>query len=211
MEYDLAMSHIHYIHDLNNKIAILSTMLRCCKLGAIPPDEKINAVTDRINEIMTSLYQHLETKNTNEQTCYKCDKVEFLLVINTFILKLSKFFKMELNFTYDSESWEGQMVHINRELLYQVLENAIENSVNAFAKKIDLSLIKKNEYVVLELQDDGVGFKSPSERKSPRVIPRAMGKIIINENMERMNGKAVYKDLSPQGASVSLVFILAGG
>lgn len=209
LEYDSAMSHNHYIHDLNNKIAILSSMLRCCKLGAIPPDEKINAVTDRIHEIITSLYQHLETQNIKEMPCYKCDKDEFIIVISTFIRKLTNIFKVELTFTHDSESWDEQRVSINRDLLYQVLENAIENSANAFAKKISISLVKKNDYIVLELQDDGVGFKSPIERKSPRIIPKSMGKIIINENMERMNGKALYQDLSPQGASVSLVFILS--
>ena len=153
-----------YLHDLNNKLTIIYGALRSYKNGKIPPEEKIEAVKARIQDIIHALnseFQFEEFKNDFLTLSFVELRENLLLMIEK--LRLI-YLGTSLSFNVVNEgSTFNQFIKIEKNLLYQILENAIENSVNASSNSVQISLIQELHSTKIEIKDNGTGFMENSQ------------------------------------------------
>lgn len=197
--------YLSYVHDLKNKLTLLYAISKKARQSQPLSDDKVNAVIERINEILKILSSDFdfETEGVISLKSYGLNE------LNEFILSAINKVKLlypEISIEYSKlcENWNNK-INFDKDLLYQVLENAIENSNNAQARKIELSLLKENEFIVIKLSDNGEGFKN--DIVDPRLpANQVCGINIIRQNMKRMNGEAFYESSTLGGVSLNLKF-----
>jgi len=194
-----------YLHDLNNKLTIIYGALRSYKNGKIPPEEKIEAVKARIQDIIHALnseFQFEEFKNDFLTLSFVELRENLLLMIEK--LRLI-YLGTGLSFNVVNEgSTFNQFIKIEKNLLYQILENAIENSVNASSNSVQISLIQELHSTKIEIKDNGTGFKENFQKKE--TVLKTCGIGIIKENMRIMDGEANYFTNNTEGVKLTLLF-----
>jgi signal transduction histidine kinase len=195
-----------YLHDLNNKLTILYGALRSCKNGNIPKDEKIEAVKSRIQDILRALNSEFQFEESQELEFLSLSCEEFRECLVQIIDRL-KLIYIETNISFKeipSDSKSNQYLKIENKLLYQILENAIENSVNANSSSIEITLSQNLNFTTIDILDNGTGFLTQSELKRESSKTSGMG--IILENMKSMDAEASYSRGQPQGVKLTLLF-----
>jgi glucose-6-phosphate-specific signal transduction histidine kinase len=205
--YSGAMNrYLFTVHDLNNKLLLLYAHLWKHQQGKPPSKEQSDAVIVRINEIMASLYQDFRPGFENDRCLETLDQDEISSLIDCLRIKSAGIFPdIEIKAQTSSIKWENrQKIQINKDLLYQVFENAIENSRNAKSTEVHINLIFQPDHVVIELRDNGEGFKE--HKKAERLIPHATGIIIIKENIRSMGAKLEYLENMDTGVTLQLIF-----
>lgn len=196
--------YLSYVHDLKNKLTLLYAISRKASQTENLSDDKVNAVIDRINEILTILSSDFDFESEGIISLLpygQNDLDEFI----TFSINRMKplYSNISIDYLKLAESWD-EKIHFDKDLLYQVIENAVENSNNAQAKKVELSLLKEKQFVVIKISDNGTGLKNIVNPRLPNA--QVCGINIIQSNMKRMNGEAVYGPSSSGGVSLTLRF-----
>ena len=198
--------HSAYLHDLNNKLTIIYGALRSYKNGKVPPEERIEAVKARIQDILKALDTELQFDGSHELEFRTLSCEEFKESLNLMVEKLKLLFlETKISFKEIQSGQElQQYIKIEHQLLYQVLENAIENSVNANSSSIEITLSQNLNFTTIDILDNGTGFLTKSELKRESSKTSGMG--IILENMKSMDAEASYSTVQPQGVRLSLLF-----
>lgn len=195
-----------YLHDLNNKLTLLYALLSRRKNENPPSEEKINAVKERINEIVKCLYTEFQFELDQSLNLSSCTQEDFNKYLSFVITKLRRIYT-EVWITFEDQlkvTDSEILINFDKNLLYQAIENAVENSKNAKALLIEIKAYQKDNHVCLELSDNGEGFKEIE--KIERLLPEASGVNIIKGNMEMMGGMAEYQSNSAGGVTLTLVF-----
>ncbi len=195
-----------YLHDLNNKLTIIYGALRSYKKGNPPSEEKIDAVKARIQEIIHCLNTEFQFEESSEAEIKTMDREELGETLFSMIEKLNLIYT-GTSFLFknpNQESRNNQFTKIDTKLLYQILENAAENSINAKASSIEISLLEDLNSFKIEIKDNGTGFKENSQLEETVVKTCGIG--IIKENMRMMDGEAAYFTNNPQGVTLTLLF-----
>ena len=92
-----------------------------------------------------------------------------------------------------------------KEALYRIAQEALYNIVkHAQARKITLRLAQSREHIILEIEDDGVGFNSTA------AFPGHLGLHSMRERALRLGGTVEIKSAPARGTSVR-VSLPAGG
>lgn len=195
-----------YLHDLNNKLTLLYALLSRRKNENPPSEEKINAVKERINEIVKCLYTEFqfELDQSLNLTSFTCE--DLIQYLSFAITKLRRIYP-EVWITFENNVKDTQFstfINFDKNLLYQAIENAVENSKNAKALLIEIMLYQKENYVCVDLRDNGEGFQEIE--KIDRLLPEASGMNIIKGNMQIMGGIAEYRSNPEGGVTLSLLF-----
>jgi signal transduction histidine kinase len=195
-----------YLHDLNNKLTIIYGALRSYKIGKTPSEEKIDAVKARIQEIIQALNSEFQFEEEHRTEFLNLSFVELRETLHLMIEKIrSIYLGTSLSFNdVNGDSIFNQFIKIEKNLLYQILENAIENSVNASSSSVQISLIQEIHSIKIEIKDNGTGFKENSQLEETVVKTCGIG--IIKENMRMMDGEAAYFTNNPQGVTLTLLF-----
>jgi signal transduction histidine kinase len=137
--------YLSYVHDLKNKLTLLYAISRKARQTQNLSEDKVNAVIDRINEILKILSSDFDFESEGIISL----KSYGLNDLNEFLISAMNKIKLlypDMNIEYFKliEKWDDK-IHFDKDLLYQVIENAIENSNNAQAKKVEMSLSKEND------------------------------------------------------------------
>jgi K+-sensing histidine kinase KdpD len=200
-----------YLHDLNNKLSLLYGLLNLSQRGSHIPQERVDSLICRINEIIKILQKEMNFQTPEGVHLSHFNREEFCEFLATSISKLRAIYSgISINFSSILESWaDQQMICIEKELLYQAIENAVENAFNAQSNVIIFKLCEKQHGVVLELIDNGRGFKDIESANKEKLIPQATGMDIIKENMKRMGAHAFYTQNNPTGTTLSFQFQLS--
>ena len=198
-----------YLHDIRNKLTLISgqTVILSKKYGEedfLPI--RINLV--RISEIINDAYRQL-SDNNSEKLLY-LDPQELMrqldLMTETAQLLFPANFVNEVSAYIPKKDYkiEFSIGHI-----FQVIENAIDNSLKANSTKIIIRLFETSTHCIYELVDNGTG-KSPVESssiESSSIIPHGIGKEIMMQNMQRIGGKIEWtRRLGNDGMIVRLYF-----
>ena len=196
------------IHDLNNKLMNLYCLIRKYKQGNPPPCEKVDANIERINELVKSLYKDFHLESIGQKPFEIFNQDELYAFINSKSQKLSNLFDdVGIKINTPTHQWENNAsIEIDKGLLYQALENAVENSQKAKATEIQINLVLKDQHLIVEMTDNGEGFKE--SEKIDRLLPHATGVMIIKENMRAMGAKAEYETNSSSGVTLKFIFPL---
>jgi nitrate/nitrite-specific signal transduction histidine kinase len=184
-------------------------MLRCSKMGIEPSEDKINSVTQRIDEILKAISVQIQSGEVEtKQTTYL--KLSELNHFMQFSISRLKSMYPEIKISFDetvSILPSNASILLNRELCYQAIENAVENSKNAMANSLRIYLETDLKNALLCICDNGIGMKNVDE--ATRITRQASGMNIIQENMKLMNGKFEYLKNADNGITLKLTFCLS--
>ncbi len=195
-----------YLHDLNNKLTILYGALRSYKNGKIPHEEKIEAVKLRIQDILYALNSEFKFEGTHDLEFISLSCEEFRECLVQMIERL-KLIYIETNISFKeitSDSRPKYYLKIQNKLLYQILENAIENSVNAKSSSIEITLTQNLNFTTIDILDNGIGFETHPQLEKETGKTSGMG--IILGNMKFMDAEASYSARNPRGVKLTLLF-----
>lgn len=195
-----------YLHDLNNKLTIIYGALRSCKNGEIPPEKKIDAVKARIQDIIHSLKSEFQFEEELEMEFMALSSEELRVTLLSMIEKL-KLIYLGTSISFNDVNLNPKLnpfIKIEKNLLYQILENATENAVNASSSSIEITLTQNLKSTKIEIEDNGTGFKEDSLLEKADDVTSGTG--IIKENMRLMDGEATYSTRNHQGVKLTLLF-----
>jgi K+-sensing histidine kinase KdpD len=202
-------SMINYLHDIRNKLALISghATILSKKYGAedfIP----IHTNVMRINDLVNNVYSHFCAKDSPERTSVTTTVKDFVSQMDVLTDALKLIFPLEIqNEVLDFKPNPDWKILYNIELILQIMENAIGNSINANSTKIYVRVLEVDSKCIIELVDNGQGKKEPPALKKDSTIPHGLGTKIMRENMTAMNGKAEWiRRFDGNGMIVRLYF-----
>ncbi len=197
-----------YLHDIRNKLTIISgqTTLLSRKYG----EEDFHALRAnlvRINELINDAYRFMQ--QGFEECKLSFTPTEFRRQMDLLTETAGLLFPLEIvNETRDYKPKDDFTIDFNINLVFQVIENAIDNSLKAKSTKLIIRILETGNNCVFEIVDNG-GDKKNSEQtfKETSIIPHGIGKEIMNENMKKVHGKIDWtRRLDHSGMIVRLYF-----
>ena len=196
-------------HEIKNPLAVCKGYLEMIDINKPNKAEKyINIITEEINRslnIMTDFIQFNKIKIKPQKLCvdYLIKDVydSFKLVAKTKNIKL-KYIENENN-TYISGDYER---------LKQVLINLIKNSIESIKNegKIILTLTPINNYVDINIEDNGCGMTSETLSKIKEMFyttkesGTGLGVALSNEIVDAHHGKLIYNSKFNKGTIVTI-------
>lgn len=197
-----------YLHDIRNKLTLISghTSILASKYGEedfLPI--KTNIV--RITELINDAYRHLKEGITEESQ--SLTPVEFVKQMDLFTETVELLFPIEIkNEVLDYRPKNNFQIDFNTGNVFQVIENAFDNSAKARSSKIIVRLVETVSHCVYEIIDNGQGkLETESMIEEASIIPHGIGKEIMTKNMEHINGKVEWsRRLDQKGMIVRLYF-----
>lgn len=197
-----------YLHDIRNKLTIISghTTILSRKHG----EEDFHAIRTnivRINELVNDAYRFMQ--EGFEECKLSFTPIEFIRQMDLLTEAAGLLFPLEVvNETRDYKPKEEFKIDFNINLVFQVIENAIDNSLKAKSTKLIIRILETHNNCVFEIIDNGFEKKSSDKSfKEASIIPHGIGKEIMNENMKKVNGKIEWMNrLDHSGMIVRLYF-----
>lgn len=197
-----------YLHDIRNKLTLISghTAILSRKYGE---EEFLPIRTNlmRISELINDAYRHLQDDNEHPPIIFTPQ--EFIRQLDLLTETLQLLFSVEIkNETRDFKPKDLFHVEFNVALIFQVLENALDNSIKANSSKIIIRLLETRDHCIFEIVDNGIG--KPLQEcaiSDVSIIPHGIGKEIMNQNMKHIHGKIEWLNrLDQAGMVVRLYF-----
>lgn len=198
---------LNTIHDLLNKHTILFYHIQRAKEDNqhISP-EKIEPVVTRIGELINDLCLYHKEANLHKSPFTEHSLNDFFNLLQTYVDKLNKIFLGTHIYLLYELTDKTSHVCVEDHLLYQVIENIIENSVNAGKSVISLEVKEEKELITLTIIDcKKINHTKPKRAPS---LPNGMGTNIIIENMDKMNAKILKKSINEDSFTIILGFPL---
>lgn len=197
-----------YLHDIRNKLTLISghTTILSRKYG----EEDFHAIRTnliRINELINDAYRFMQ--EGYEECKLSFTPIEFIRQMDLLTETISFLYPVEVvNETRDYRPKDDFKIDFNINLIFQVIENAIDNSVKAKSTKLIIRLLETGNNCVFEIVDNGMEKKqADSAFEEISIIPHGIGKEIMNENMRKVQGKIEWaRRLDNSGMIVRLYF-----
>lgn len=199
-----------YLHDIRNKLTLISghTTLLSKKYG----EEDFHPIRTnimRISELINDAYRHLQQINENPPINFTPQ--EFVRQIDLLTETAQLLFPIQFkNETRDYRPQDLFHIEFNIQMVFQVIENAFDNSVNASASKVIVRLLENDKFCIYEIVDNGTGKQMQTEYTSVNdvsIIPHGIGKEIMIQNMKSLHGKIEWaRRMDQSGMIVRLYF-----
>ncbi len=197
-----------YLHDIRNKLTLISghTSILSKKYG----EEDFHSIRTnliRINELINDAYRSMQ--DGFEECRLSFTPIEFIRQMDLLTETISFLYPVEvINETRDYRPRSEFNIDFNINLVFQVIENAIDNSLKAKSTKLIIRLLESGNNCIFEIVDNGTEKKhieSPLEEVS--IIPHGIGKEIMNDNMKKIQGKIEWaRRMDNSGMIVRLYF-----
>lgn len=198
-----------YLHDIRNKLTLISgqTTILSRKYGEedfLP----IRTNLVRISELINDAYRSL--KNNNDDRLIVYTSQEFIGRMDLLTETAQILFPIDFkNETCDFLPKISFNVEFNIGDTFQVIENAIDNSISANSTKLIVRLFETTTHCIYEIVDNGTGknTQETSYLEGSSIIPHGIGKEIMMQNMEKIRGKIEWaRRLDNSGMIVRLYF-----
>jgi signal transduction histidine kinase len=201
-----------YLHDIRNKLTLISghTALLSRKYGE---DDfhpiRVNLV--RINEIINDAYRFMQEQLRENKLSLTA--AEFVKQMDLMTDTVGLLYPVEIkNEVRDYRPRAEFEVDFDIGLVFQVIENAIDNSIKARSTKLIIRVFESGNQCIYEIVDNGIEKKSveKTEHKGHddiSIIPHGIGKEIMMENMRIVHGKIEWiRRIDHSGMIVRLYF-----
>lgn len=198
-----------YLHDIRNKLTLISvhTAILTNKYGEedfLP----IRTNLVRISELINDAYRHLKEGMSEHKV--NLSPLEFVKQLDLFTETVELLFPLEIkNEVLDYRPQNSFNIDFQINQVFQVIENAIDNSVKANSTKVIIRLVETVSHCVYEIIDNGTGKldHEHSYVEDSSIIPHGIGKEIMMKNMEMVQGKVEWAQRFDQkGMIVRLYF-----
>lgn len=187
------------VHDLNNKLALMKNFLYLKERGLEGTMEEMLPIFDRIDELLFELgrVNDLELR----ENVKLLPAQEFCEHVSKIVHDLQPLYpKLRLDFLREGPATASFLkVPFEKNLLAQIIENALDNALNAGAKTVRLKIRSQKEYLFLQVIDDGVGFRGAS---GMTFSPLGFGTRIITLNCRRLGVDCHYRSAEGKGTTL---------
>ena len=197
-----------YLHDIRNKLTLISghTTILSKKYG----EEDFHAIRTnliRINELVNDAYRFMQEGYVERRLSFT--PIEFIRQMDLITETVSFLYPVDvINETRDYRPRSEYQIDFDINLVFQVIENAIDNSLKAKSTKLIIRLLESGNNCIFEIVDNGSSMKQPeSSFEEISIIPHGIGKEIMIDNMRKINGKIEWaRRMDNSGMIVRLYF-----
>ncbi len=195
------------IHDIKNKLALIDLYSRrLLKKEQLEDALHIQGCVQRIATLLVELNQALECEGTFTNLIPYQDFEPKLYQVLSEINK-----SYHINLSLKSELKDKRFfVKCSNNRLHRVLENIIDNAFRAKAKNLAITLSCSNNFLIIELLDDGHQQRETVEDKIEienfEELPNGLGKQIITENVNALGGVVNWVNDQKNGHAVTISF-----
>lgn len=199
---------LNYLHDIKNKLALISghTSILEKKYGEddfTPIRTNIMRVNDIINDAYRFMQQQLDDSNVT------LSNIDFIKQLDLMTDAVALLYPIEVkNEVHDFHPRGTFEVEFDIGLIFQVIENAIDNSLKAKATRLNVRMLESGNFSIFEIVDNGTQKEnSPKVVVAGSIIPHGVGKEIMIQNMQKVGGKVEWtRRIDHSGMIVRLYF-----
>jgi two-component sensor histidine kinase len=196
-EIEILLSETH--HRVKNNLAVVSGML---DLQIIATDD------DQIEEVLTDCRNRIKSMSLIHESLYQFDnlsKIEFGRYLNTLTEEIAKTYSSPDKSIILTRNFDPIHLSVNKAIPCGLLVNEVLSNVykHAFVErssgKIDLYFTKEDDFLILKIKDDGVGFKmNDIDNKT------SLGMTLIRAFAKQL--KAEFEYFNEQGSTFIIKF-----
>jgi two-component system sensor histidine kinase RegB len=204
------------VHELGTPLSTISVIIKEIA-NDLSKDEKnyddillIQSQIKRCSEILNRLRQG-DISNDNNTFI---NQLDFPRLINE-IIKDYELDTIELDIKIDNYFKESNFIISRKPEIVHSLSNIIENAYQYAKQKISINLISKDEFVILEIINDGEGFPGsilpilgePYVKKNAKNHSGiGLGLFIAKNLINKTQGRMEFKNIENIGACVSIIW-----
>jgi signal transduction histidine kinase len=204
-------------HELKTPIAAIRLIGETIMMRSLPQEkqkELIGTILENSRRLQ-DMTENMLTAMQMESNRYNIRKEEIDLsgivneVMQNFALKNEISGKVETNISYFGDPVLLKMT------LNNLVENAIKYSDN---KPVELNLLRKNDTLIIEVKDQGIGIEKEYRKRIFRRFYRiqdeetretkgsGLGLFIVKQAVEKHKGKIIISDNFPKGTVFTITF-----
>jgi signal transduction histidine kinase len=189
------------VHDLNNKMALMKNFLYLKERGLENTMEEMLPIFDRINELLQQLGEINDIELREDVKLLPT--AEFCEKITQVIKNLQGVYPhLKIAFMHEGPLSSPYLrIPFEKNLVSQIVENALDNASNAGAENIIFLIRAQKEFMFFQIHDDGVGFKGSSGSK---FSPLGYGSRIIALNCRRLGVEWHYRSAEGKGTKLCI-------
>lgn len=204
------------VHELGTPLSTISVIIKEIA-NDLSKDEKnyddillIQSQIKRCSEILNRLRQG-DISNDNSTFI---NQLDFPRLINE-IVKDYELDTIELDIKIDNYFKESNFIISRKPEIVHSLSNIIENAYQYAKQKININLISKDEFVILEIINDGEGFPGsilpilgePYVKKNEKNHSGiGLGLFIAKNLINKTQGRMEFKNIENIGACVRIIW-----
>ena len=204
------------VHELGTPLSTISVIIKEIA-NDLSEDEKnyedillIQSQIKRCSEILNRLRQG-DIRNDNSTFI---NQLDFPRLINE-IVKDYELDTIELDIKIDNYFKESNFIISRKPEIVHSLSNIIENAYQYAKQKININLISKDEFVILEIINDGEGFPGsilpilgePYVKKNEKNHSGiGLGLFIAKNLINKTQGRMEFKNIENIGACVKIIW-----
>ena len=204
------------VHELGTPLSTISVIIKEIA-NDLSKDEKnyddillIQSQIKRCSEILNRLRQG-DIRNDNSTFI---NQLDFPRLINE-IVKDYELDTIELDIKIDNYFKESNFIISRKPEIVHSLSNIIENAYQYAKQKININLISKDEFVILEIINDGEGFPGsilpilgePYVKKNEKNHTGiGLGLFIAKNLINKTQGRMEFKNIENIGACVRIIW-----
>lgn len=212
-------------HELRTPLALISMFAETLEMGRVKSEEKkeeyykiIHRETSRLSNIVNKILNFSQIEAGKRK--YSFGKYNINEIVNN-VFETYQFHLKNNGFTFNcNEEKNLPEIKADKEALTEAIINLLDNAVkySSDKKHIQISTAKKDNFVLIEIKDSGIGISDEDQKKIfekffrvstgdvHNVKGTGLGLTIIKHIVDAHNGKIELKSSPGKGSTFTLMF-----
>ena len=208
-------------HDIRSPLSILrgyqEMLLEFVSAESIKTEDVIDILQTGMYQIdrIEHFTENMRKMSHLEQRELQCSEIELSELAKKIEAEAAMLSKKESKLCKVERVQEQNIVKVDEELVMEVTDNLLENAVRYAQKSIALQIRKKNGFLIISVEDDGIGFVDTEEKvtepfyhKNPQDDLKhfGLGMYISRIFCEKHGGNLKIYNVRQGGAHVEALF-----
>ena len=157
-------------HDIRSPLSILrgyqEMLLEFVSAESIKTEDVIDILQTGMYQIdrIEHFTENMRKMSHLEQRELQCSEIELSELAKKIEAEAAMLSKKESKLCKVERAQEQNIVKVDEELVMEVIDNLLENAVRYAQKSIALQIKKKDGFLIISVEDDGIGFVDTEEK-----------------------------------------------
>ena len=157
-------------HDIRSPLSILrgyqEMLLEFVSAESIKTEDVIDILQTGMYQIdrIEHFTENMRKMSHLEQRKLQCSEIELSELAKKIEAEAAMLSKKESKLCKVERVQEQNIVKVDEELVMEVIDNLLENAVRYAQKSIALQIKKKDGFLIISVEDDGIGFVDTEEK-----------------------------------------------
>lgn len=157
-------------HDIRSPLSILrgyqEMLLEFVSAESIKTEDVIDILQTGMYQIdrIEHFTENMRKMSHLEQRELQCSEIELSKLAKKIEAEAAMLSKKESKLCKVERVQEQNIVKVDEELVMEVIDNLLENAVRYAQKSIALQIKKKDGFLIISVEDDGIGFVDTEEK-----------------------------------------------